>query len=167
MPKAKPLIALSPLDAAYLAGVIDGEGSIGIYPARLLPRTVHRTYNLQLQITHTHLPLLQWIQARCYGSITKGRSPVVLTPKCAKRPTWHWTTHTRHAANVIRQIQPYLIVKAAEAAVALRYADRVGHHNRIHKKGVTGSVPIGPEEWIAREALANELKQLKRPSGPA
>lgn len=104
---------LSPLDAAYLAGFIDGEGSIMLY--RRAPGV-----KLRLLVTNTKRVVLDWIRTVTgVGSVT-----VVSSRSVRHNPRMDWHCDSQAAESVIEQIRPYLKLKMAQADLALRFQER-------------------------------------------
>lgn len=102
---AKPLDSL---DAAYLAGIVDGEGTIMLQPRR-------DTVSLSLTVSNTYMPLLDWIVERtAVGQIQRTRAATE-----RHKATYFWRCNSDAAASVIEQIQARLIVKARQATLAL------------------------------------------------
>ena len=100
-------------DAAYIAGLVDGEGTVTL-------TTMHRGENRRLvvSISNTERNLLEFVQeALGTGQITNKRTYSTLhTPSFAFRVT------NRQAVDLLRQIGPYLrSYKAARAALALEH----------------------------------------------
>ena len=99
---------------AYLAGIIDGEGSI------MLPRTgnsklddMPTSFTVKVSISNTNIDLLARIQQDFGGVIEKcvnGRS------NCKDGYRLRW--FGKEAARVIAAARPYLIVKAEQADLA-------------------------------------------------
>lgn len=99
MPTAVRVHHLSPLDAAYLAGLIDGEGTIALSRRH---RGDHR--QLVLSISSTESSLVQWArQVIGAGKITSKR---VYRPNHATGLTY--IVANRQALDVLRQVTPFL-----------------------------------------------------------
>lgn len=116
---------LSPAKAAYIAGLVDGEGSV------TLTRR-HRNENRQLAVTisSTERPLLEFVlTATGVGRITnKARS------KPHHSNSYAYAVHNRQALQVLQQIRPYLLsYKSARSDLALqdyvRLTPRNGKYN--------------------------------------
>lgn len=112
--EARPL---SPTDAAYLAGILDGEGTISLHhdKDRPLPTPL-------ISIANTSKDLLVWVaNATGLGSIQPHRRYAsTLGPK----PQFNWSTTSKGAAGVIAQVRPYLLIKSAQADILLAVAER-------------------------------------------
>ncbi len=86
---------LSDAEAAYIAGIIDGEGSI------LLTRNRQDRYpSPQVSVTSTDHELLDWLCKRLRGSIV--RNPFASLRVEAHRPPCAETTPTRAAISRYR-----------------------------------------------------------------
>jgi len=132
-------ISLKPQEASYLAGIVDGEGSIC-----QRARGGH-WYSLRMSITNTDLCLIQWVQERIPGQVYPGgRSPL------SKRPCYRWDIMDLATIYALAQIlRPYLIVKKCQATVAMTLAYRRLQHPRQ---------PWGPEDL----QLIQRLHELNR-----
>lgn len=103
--------SLTPGEVAYLAGLIDGEGTIGIYRQG---RT--KTFQLTLVITNTSPALLAWLRPRIGGGV--GWATRV---KPWHRPAWQLVIRQDRAARIIALCQPLLVIKGAQADLGLRF----------------------------------------------
>ena len=80
-------------DLAYVAGIIDGEGTIGLY---LFPqKTSKLCYVLRVQVGNTNEWLCQWL-AFAFGGFTRLDSDGSLKGKNHK-PTWRWVISAKKA----------------------------------------------------------------------
>lgn len=108
---------LTATDAAYIAGLFDGEGSIGF-------RRVHSSDGhtpgcvLRIRITNTHSEVLRWV-ACVVGAPNKvfKRKP----GKAHYLPYYEWSVSSQNALSLLHQIYPYLRIKRLQAEVAFRY----------------------------------------------
>jgi hypothetical protein len=90
---------LKPTEAAYIAGLVDGEGSITL-------TRKHKGDNRQaaLSIASTERCLLEYVLDRAgVGKITNK------TTKSGYKPAFTYSVYNRQALDLIEQIQPYLI----------------------------------------------------------
>jgi hypothetical protein len=120
---------LSATDLAYLAGIIDGEGTIGIYKGG-----GPYSYYLRLIVTNSSLPLMKWVHAGVGGSFIKQRRD---TDRHAQ--IWYVILMQQRAAHLIRRCLPYIIVKRAQADNALEFIDEF-----VSSRG-TGRAPSDQE----------------------
>lgn len=95
--------------AAYLAGLIDGEGCVHL-------DTPGRTYRARVSVgmSAPALPLLTELQAEWGGTIYCARPA---TTRWASAHTWHLTGSP--AARLLTAIRPHLRLKARQADLAL------------------------------------------------
>ncbi|MDP2730270.1 MAG: LAGLIDADG family homing endonuclease [Dehalococcoidales bacterium] len=107
-------------DFAYVAGIIDGEGSISIY--RMLSRSSKRRmrYSLLVTVTNTNEWLIQWLKMSFGGSICK-----VIPRQTNWKPQYRWSLSTRQAADFLKLIKPYLHLKRPEAEIAIAFQSRM------------------------------------------
>lgn len=103
-PKFSYEIDLSPTEAAYLAGIIDGEGSISMDFRR-------NTY--RLSIGNTDKALLNWIYDRLGGAIR------LKEKKEGRKPMYYWVCNQMYIVfSILSAVEPYLIVKKGKAKEA-------------------------------------------------
>lgn len=103
---------LDPPQAAYVAGLIDGEGTITL-------STYHRNENRRVvvSISNTELPLLEYVlQVIGAGRITK---------KCTRSdnhtPSFTYQIDSRQALDLLKQVAPHLrTYKAKRASLILK-----------------------------------------------
>lgn len=96
------------VDAAYLAGIIDGEGSVILYKRR-------EVVAVMLTVSNTAKQLLDWIADKTgVGAVC---SQYKETEK--RKATWFWRCNADAAESVLQQIRPYLVLKSAQADLAL------------------------------------------------
>jgi hypothetical protein len=107
----QPAAPLRIADAAYIAGLIDGEGTVTL---TRLHRREHR--RLVVSISNTDRALLEYVRiALSAGRITSKR-----TYSEKHTPSYAWQVTSRQALAVLRAVQPYLrTYKALRASLAL------------------------------------------------
>jgi len=113
--------AMSVSDAAYLAGILDGEGTVMLYMRR-------DAVAMRIMVSNTVQQLLTWI-AETTGVGTVGNQ----YPAGRKnnfgasnaKATYAWGCNSEAAETVLTQIRPYLIVKAAQADLAIETQRRL------------------------------------------
>lgn len=131
---------LSVPDAAYLAGIIDGEGHIGHQWRPDRPNSTRQS--LTLVVLHTHLPLLEWIeQVTGTGTVRahKKTNGVVRSNK----PQYSWRCGSWPAAMILTQIAPYMIEKQELALVAAMSQLLPGEPGSPAASLTGGTVPSG------------------------
>lgn len=94
---------------AYLAGIIDGEGTITLSP----PRGVERR-SVSVSVTSTTPELTTWLHANFGGRlrVRKARKPNHRTPHV-------WTITHRAAVCLLALVEPYLVITEKRRRAAL------------------------------------------------
>jgi hypothetical protein len=112
------------LNLAWAAGLIDGEGCIRIRCQTFKGRS-YPQYTLALQLGMC----CGWTIARL-GVILPGSRIYVRKPqKQGHREFYHAFWFSKHAANTIRAVHPYLFTKVKEANLALEFSLLFGMHD--------------------------------------
>lgn len=101
---------LQATELAYIAGVIDGEGTIGIYRQR------STQYQMKVCISNSSWPLLEWIRERVGGALVLVARE---TPK--HRKGWQLVVSQYQAAPLLLACREYLQLKRPQADLALSY----------------------------------------------
>jgi len=105
---------ISVADLSYFAGLFDGEGSVML---RKLIRS-NQAYALELSLTNTHLPTLQWIKELWgVGSIRLKKAPK------SRRPAWEWRTSGNQALYVLKPTLRFLKIKKQEAEIGVAFQE--------------------------------------------
>ena len=121
---------------AYTAGIMDGEGSIGI--ARHKSKSCKRGYTLELnvQVTSSDEWLCQWLKFSFGGSLSHSINS-------ANNPMWHWIIVARKARDFLELIRPYLRLKKPQADIAIQFqkAKRYGG-NKTEGNQLTNLVAV-------------------------
>lgn len=142
-------VCLAPIDAAYIAGLIDGEGTLTIVRSKRPDRRLGWQYQPCFSIANTDLALLRSVQRTC-GNGRVQRSSV--------KPALHkqgyqlkfWAEQTRQ---LLPQVLPYLRGKAEQARVLLSF---LAHTQK-------GSGEAKPEAyWDEVERLRTQISNLNR-----
>lgn len=130
---------------AYAAGLFDGEGSI-IIRKRTQRGCLAPVYSLHVSVANTDLPIIEWLQEAWPGHLCKTGLPA----KAGRRhAAWKWNLTSRIAAAFLRDVQPYLRIKAEQARIAIELADLIAARNR--------GLPLTDADVAARDALREEL----------
>jgi hypothetical protein len=92
---------VSDVEAAYVAGILDGEGSISLIRIRK-----SRLPSPQVAVTSTDRELLEWLKLRFGGSIIQKRRRLPIHSQA-----YEWKLADRLALNVIELARPYLVIQ--------------------------------------------------------
>ena len=139
------------VEKAYLAGFLDGEGHIGI--TRSIPRvnTGRHCHYMIVTIANTHKPIMEKLKRRWGG--------VLVWRKASKESDTiigNLRLSSIAAANLLREIEPYLVVKKKQAELALLFADELANRETVTK-------PLTKAEWDRREDLRIAIREINRP----
>lgn len=101
---------------AYMAGIVDGEGNIGV-------RSNGKYINPILQVTNTRKELLDWIEERFGGCVyaNKERRP-------GRKLLWSWQVWGRSAQALLSLLLPFLVLKGEHAQLAISVPRFETHH---------------------------------------
>ena len=137
---------------SYAAGLIDGEGYIGI-----IKDNSNRSYNIRVQISMSDKGkfALERMKDKYGGSISKDNKATNRV-----RQAYGWTVTGRKAVELLRIIQPDSMVKKEVINIALRYWNLI---EKANKK------PNGQVEWTpeleAKAKLLPGANQGEEPKG--
>lgn len=137
--------------AAYLAGVVDGEGSLSIVRVGAQHYRVPH-FRFVAKITNTKHPWLEELQSWVGGSIYRVDS----AKRRNRQPCYDLALNGSQARAMLLQVQPYLRLKQRHADVLLRYFD-VASRRRLMNGA---NQKTDPSVLIELEALHAELRTL-------
>jgi len=102
-------------DAAYVAGLLDGEGSIVLSVRSGREWAKRSDYTLLVRIHNTCKEVLDW-------TVTVAGGRVYCSSRANRhRPMYQWTIHSVQAAEFLRLMLPYLRIKRDQALLALDF----------------------------------------------
>ena len=99
-------------DFAYAAGFMDAEGTVNI-------NRVDCSWRLKVQVSNTNQEVIEWFERQFGGHVCRAFRPA------GRRPLWTWVKCGTKAAEFLKAIQPYLVVKREEAVLGLRLQESV------------------------------------------
>ena len=107
-------INLTESEAGYVAGIIDGEGTI-------TTGTSNKYYNLVLVVSNTNIDLMLYLEKILGGSMFECQ------PQNGNRPIYRISWTGKKAMSIIEAIKPYLIVKKSQAILAGLFQDLIAY----------------------------------------
>ncbi len=133
---------------AYLAGIMDGEGTISV--SRTRDKTMKRKASFRPYITvvNTNIELIHWMhEITGLGAISK-----LYVSKNKKHKSYkRWTVWTRQSEQLIKSMLPYLRVKKEQALLTLELLS------------IQKPVPrLSDEEWSKQVVIADKLTKLNK-----
>lgn len=139
-------------DKAYLAGLIDGEGYIGILKT-MKGNKKHFTsakdylYCPIFKIAMTHKPVLEYLHSK-YGGTLNTRKRQIINPK--HKEAYDWVIKNRKVMVILDQVYPYMRVKKEEVEILRKFF--------VTNNGA--GKPISEEHWKIRDGLYAEIRKL-------
>ena len=130
-------------ELAYIAGIVDGEGSIAISRYTYCG---HYEYRLRVNITLTYSDIPQEM-VELFGGTISLRKPKKETHKLA----YAWVISCNAAVDFLKQIQPYLRIKAEQCRLGIEFQE-VCHHRTNYYKTKT-DIALEEEYWNKVTAL--------------
>ena len=120
-------------DFAYAAGILDGEGWIGMSTCPPKGRKRSPVFQCQVAVRMTDRQVPDWLAETFGGRVLELG---VSSPR-SKRPIFHWSLTGERAAEFCRLVRPHLRVKHRQAELVVRYREDARlNHNRRGGRGV-------------------------------
>ena len=140
---------MSKLTAAYIAGFVDGEGYISIYPYVRKDRENQVYYKASFKVSNTNKEIIEWLKSS-FGGYIYTRTP--------KNPndniSYTWSLDAKNTESVLKSIQPYLKIKKRQCELVLE---------RIRLRYKQGMGPIKDQTIQKRVVeIYNELRVLNK-----
>ena len=133
---------------AYLAGIIDGEGTIYI---QKIPKKNFFDYFPRVQIVNTNKELMYWIRDT-FGGIVSSRDRSNENRNWRVQHTWYTT---RQILDIILPLLvPYLIIKKKHAEIMIEFR-KTFTDKKSHR--------ITPELFVIRDNFMYQIRHLNNP----
>jgi hypothetical protein len=146
----------------YFAGLFDGEGCVTIDKTKIVGTLKTPSYRLTVQIAMIDRRPLD-VMKRVYGGGVYLSSWTELT----KAQGYRWCAVSRVAADFLRRIEPYLMVKPEEVEVALAFQEHVRRTPHGGKKQTAeASLKYREECRLKLQALKRRFQTRKSPGEP-
>lgn len=144
---------------AYLAGIIDGEGSIYIGNFSCNPKTRAKYYQTNIEVTNCDQSLMDWLLDTFGGRIYKYTEKQ--TPKCHRRNYFRWIMCGEGVTHICELILPFLICKKTQCEIMIKMrATYKGRGKGISIKGKHGVQPHPKELLDLRQSLMDQMRSL-------
>ena len=119
-------------DLAYVAGIVDGEGSISIIAQKTSKNRFGHTFFVQVSVANTNEWLVRQLQMFFGGSVYYNKRKVERGEGNWK-PVYKWQIDTNGAVQFLVAILPYLKLKKAQAEIVISFQDRRNKRPKNHK----------------------------------
>lgn len=109
---------LTDTEAAYIAGIIDGEGSIRIQKRNYISCGKEQiTFVVQINVTNNNIDVLEFLKEKT----GVGNVYIHTHPSENHRICYRFTISARIAHDLLKQIYPYMIIKKKHTEIAINY----------------------------------------------
>lgn len=144
------------IQLAYIAGLIDGEGTIGIYKKNYKSTSKAKpSFRERISISNSNLDVLMWIKEFFpKGSITKNTRY-----SDNHSPMFRLEYHVLKVIPILRATLPYLRIKKEQAKQVLKYRVNI---KVILKTAKGKDRKLTDEEWNKRNTYYLLLKSLNK-----
>jgi hypothetical protein len=141
-------VAWSDTDLAYLAGMLDGEGTLGVYGRYQKSR---KEYIVVCVVANTDTRVLDWLVATFGGNYSKRKRSSARWKTC-----YAWSLSDRHKlAELLPAVMPYMKLKVEQAKLVLALP--------LLKQGRQWFTPEEKERITAiREDLVKRTKEYNK-----
>jgi len=139
-----PAMRLRATDLAWAAGILDGEGYIGI---QFRGGKVYGTHQVAVVVVNSSRNMVERLLALFGGSV------------CRQGKLWAWSAGQAAAANMLERCRRYMVGKADQAWLALEFLAQRQVIRGNRREG-RGSPSISDEERALREGFRLALKGL-------
>jgi hypothetical protein len=106
---------ISDIEAAYIAGLLDGEGTICFSHHLARPKLNREFWQPKVTIANTNRAVIEWLAAKMGGSIAQHHQ------KAHWRRCYVW--NAKDIRGILRTVQPFLRIKARQAEIVLAFLD--------------------------------------------
>jgi hypothetical protein len=147
-----PYSDIKEADLAYVAGFLDGEGTISILRVKKNDRTnIH--YRPIVCINNTDREILEWIRSL----FQEGKVWKSTLRANGRKQVYRWTVGNTVAYNVVCALFPYIRVKRIQAEILIKYQDTVFSKFNIYgKSGTPDNVLEEREACVGKIRLVNK-----------
>lgn len=154
---------LDETEKAYIAGFMDGEGSISLgkdYP-RVNGHKTKIQYNLVVSMCNTNKEIVEWFKQELGGSITirkwtKGKN---------HKQAYQWNLKSNQAIDFLKEILSYLKIKKQQAELAIEFQKHkreIVNQKLWIKSQIKGGHTLSDKELQYREDIWLKMRELNQ-----
>ena len=137
------------LQLAYLAGIIDGEGCLGISKnTTKKQRQKNPKYQSEVCIINTDTRLMNWLKEN-FGGLVNERKIYGPNDKISYR----WRIKESQHQIILKAIIPHLVIKTEQAKLIIKFLTNKTQNNLDGRE-------VSQKEIIRREYYYQEIKKL-------
>ena len=148
-----------PVKLAYLAGIVDGEGSLCIYRVNPAKYNRYQTPNFRsvLNISNTKKELFDWIEEHFRNlnhKSKKHKRSIFKKNSTHERWIYEWVIQGLRLEDICTQLLPYLVLKKRQAELILEF------RSTYTQKNFGAQTPLNAETIAIREDIRVEMCRL-------
>ena len=131
---------MTPTERSYVAGIIDGEGSIEFVQRDRIRhdrpgKPVHKVWNIRMEVPQVDGRLIDYLMT----TTAEGGRDMKHYPNNESWQDQHrWRVSYRGVYRVLKQVHKYLIVKKEKSEMVLNHYDKI-FNKKVFGKGGFGS----------------------------
>ena len=163
-------------ELAYMAGIIDGEGTIGIY--RSTSKSGKNSFQVWVIVVQKNPIIIDWMKERFGGPrlfrMVRNRTFFSVNGPSKKiYQTYRWYLMGKKAGDLLKKVRPFLVLKGKKADLGIALADSLLEGGKEWKypagsqrshTGKSGRPIFKSPELIAyQESLCRQCSQLNSP----
>lgn len=142
---------------AYMAGIIDGEGSIYIGNFSSNPKTGSKYYQTNIEVTNTDKNLMDWIVNTFGGRLNIYTAKQL--PKNSRRTVYRWIATGERVTHLAEILLPYLIAKKRQAEIMIKMRETYKSISGVIR-GVQGIQILDADLLALRQSYFEEIRSL-------
>lgn len=139
-------------DKAYVAGFVDGEGTITITRQSAKTFGGNENFYTSLEISNTNLEILEWIQSLYGGTLKTSQNHKHGNRKISYVLYWY----SEKARPVLVSIYPYLRIKKEHATLSLEFM------NLLKRQGAGKGRKVSLDDVSERDDYCQEIQYLNK-----
>lgn len=150
----KPSIIPTDADFAYLAGLIEAEGTFRIKSWKPKNRP-NKVYNTSLEIGNTRYPIFPWLMDRFGGNIS------FTEKKTGRRAVAIWSLQSASLIKIVEKIHPFLRTRKKKVCELLMEFDKTILNNGGDRHSLAFKERISAV-LAKRESIIEEVHKLNK-----
>lgn len=144
------------IQLAYLAGIIDGEGSIYIGNYSCNKKTGAKYYQTNIEVTNTSKALIDWLVENIGGRSSEYTPKQ--TPKNSRKKVYRWIVSGELLTHLCHLLLPYLVIKVRECEIMIEMRKTYEHTGM--QKGKQGIQNLPTNILDKRQKYYEEMRSL-------
>ncbi len=149
---------MNKLKASYLAGLIDGEGYIGIMKHKRYDDLTKNHYREVIKIANTDKKLIEWLKNSFGGDMEERKWKNGENYKTA----YCWSKKYTNTEEILRKIMPYLRVKKKQAEIVLEVIKTKKKWWQRLNRNRSNTPAYRKEDWQKLEKLYWQIRKLNK-----